>query len=54
MTTMAAPMMAAPVMAAPPVVHQEQVVHRQVPVVHEQTVEVPHIQYQERIVEVPR
>merc|ERR1719217_475729 len=31
----------------------EQVVHRHVPVVHEQTVEVPHIQYQERIVEVP-
>merc|ERR1719201_3042848 len=36
-----------------PMVHQEQLVHRQVPVVHEQTVEVPHIQYQERIVEVP-
>ena len=33
----------------PPVVHQEQVVHRHVPVVHEQTVEVPHVQYQERI-----
>merc|ERR1719160_1652985 len=56
-STSAMPMMAAP-MAAPmvhsaPVVHQEQLVHRHVPVVHEQTVEVPHIQYQERIVEVP-
>ena len=49
---MAAPMMAAP-MVQQPVVHQEQVVHRHVPVVHEQTVEVPHVQYQERIVEVP-
>merc|ERR1719326_1232972 len=49
----AAPMMAAPVVPSQPIVHQEQLVHRHVPVVHEQTVEVPHVQYQERIVEVP-
>merc|ERR1719502_1902539 len=45
--------LAAPMPVAQPVFHQEQVVHRHVPVVHEQTVEVPHVQYQERIVEVP-
>merc|ERR1719335_447091 len=55
-TSIAAPMAAPMMMSAPmvqPVVHQEQVMHRHVPVVHEQTVEVPHVQYQERIVEVP-
>ena len=50
---MTQPMMAAPMVHSAPIVHQEQVVHRHVPVVHEQTVEVPHVQYQERIVEVP-
>merc|ERR1719301_368603 len=50
-TSIAATMMSAPMVQ--PVVHQEQVMHRHVPVVHEQTVEVPHVQYQERIVEVP-
>merc|ERR1719393_237826 len=50
----AAPMItAAPVGHSQPIVHQEQLVHRHVPVVHEQTVEVPPVQYQERIVEVP-
>merc|ERR1719473_2044749 len=56
-TSYAGPMMAQPMMSQPmmaqPIVHQEQYVQRHVPVVHEQTVEVPHIQYQERIVEVP-
>merc|ERR1719199_1635290 len=36
-----------------PMVHQEQLVHRQVPVVHEQTVEVPHVQTQEVVRHVP-
>merc|ERR1719326_1744940 len=50
----AAPMMAAPVVPSQPIVHQEQLVHRHVPVVHEQTVEVPHVQYQEREVQVAK
>merc|ERR1719201_1260433 len=36
-----------------PMVHQEQLVHRQVPVVHEKTVEVPQAQVQERIIHKP-
>merc|ERR1740138_524166 len=51
---MAAPMMQAPMMQMQaPIMHQEQVVHRHVPVVHEQTVEVPHMQTQEVVRHVP-